>query len=1132
MRLNQYPSEQASRPLRQRRAAWPRLLFRAGLVLGLVLFIAFAAAMLLIIAGPTEFGIVRERVASIIRSNLGPNYTVDIRRAVIDVDPVLGLVVRIDDIDVRDNAKAVVAHIPSTRFAIDPSSLLRFRVDVKQIELSDPQISFVRAADGGIYLGNADTELRPQTVPPLSPAEVDSADGGFPDLIAALYIIDRGIEPQLEGAIDKGFERFAVVNGTVSLWQEGQDQERRFPGTDLNVAVDKITAGLEATLATSGNSGRWTAQVERARDPTTGAHTMSAVFSQLTLADIVPSLGDENSLLTADIPLYGRANISFDKEGAVEQASARLDFGAGVVRFAEERETVLLDEATVKVHWDIANKSLILDPSTFFFGDTRGIITGRIYPQGAAADRRYAFEFESPGAILAPRDSGEAPIIAQRIAISGVADLGAKLINFENAAIVAEDATVAAAGTLSFAGQTPSLAMAATFSPMRLSSLKQIWIPMIAPGARKWVMEHIGEGRLVAGRFEAAIAAGVPWLVKRPRLPDDAIHLSMRLEGVDFTTFGKLPSIINASGNVTVTGTTVGVDVDTGQVKVPQGMVTVDNGAFAIPNTAKRPADVAVEVQLSGGAAALGAIANSEPMRALASRDLVPDDLSGTAKARVSVRFPIRPGLTDADIDWKVTVDTDKVASKAPVEGRTVSDADVTLTVTPDEATVYGKAKIDGVDADVSMSVPMNAGGTTTAGTSDRRVRLVLDDAARKKLGVGLDEVLSGTVSALVTDLPAGAGQHYDLDLQKARVILPGIGWTKGIGVPAKLVFDMKPANDGYAVANLVLEGDGFGFSGSAQMDASYNLESADIDRLSLHPGDSVALKLTRSKSGYVISARGDAFDMRGMLSHIRDQNDQSGGFPDLAIDAQIGKLIGFNKEEIDGASLTLVSVGGATQKVAFNGQLGGDDITLNYAVAPNGTTLQANAADAGRLLRFADLYTRLAGGQLTLNGEAPRGGQMRGVLEVDNFDVMNEPAIERIATRNPNDQTAGTFNARSVHFARMLGHFRKSDQVLTIEDALLSGPTVGATFAGRYDLSSTDVSITGTYLPAYALNNLFSRIPLFGIALGGGTREGLIGVTFKIDGPIAQPQVFFNPLSAVAPGIFRKIFEFQRPTQ
>jgi hypothetical protein len=65
--------------------------------------------------------------------------------------------------------------------------------------------------------------------------------------------------------------------------------------------------------------------------------------------------------------------------------------------------------------------------------------------------------------------------------------------------------------------------------------------------------------------------------------------------------------------------------------------------------------------------------------------------------------------------------------------------------------------------------------------------------------------------------------------------------------------------------------------------------------------------------------------------------------------------------------------------------------------------------------------------------------------------------------------------------------------------------------------------------LPAYAINNLFGRIPLLGIALGGGMREGLIGVTFKVDGPIGQPQVYFNPLSAVAPGIFRKIFEFQR---
>ena len=116
---------------------------------------------------------------------------------------------------------------------------------------------------------------------------------------------------------------------------------------------------------------------------------------------------------------------------------------------------MLLDEATVKLHWDVANRSLIVDPSTFYFGETRGVVTGRVNPQGDPADRRYAFELESPGAILAPRDSNEPPIVAQRIAVSGVADLKAKLLNFENAVIQAQDASIAAAGSLGLRRRDP-----------------------------------------------------------------------------------------------------------------------------------------------------------------------------------------------------------------------------------------------------------------------------------------------------------------------------------------------------------------------------------------------------------------------------------------------------------------------------------------------------------------------------------------------------------------------------------------------------------------------------------------------------------------------------------------------------
>ena len=122
----------------------------------------------------------------------------------------------------------------------------------------------------------------------------------------------------------------------------------------------------------------------------------------------------------------------------------------------------------------------------------------------------------------------------------------------------------------------------------------------------------------------------------------------------------------------------------------------------------------------------------------------------------------------------------------------------------------------------------------------------------------------------------------------------------------------------------------------------------------------------------------------------------------------------------------------------------------------------------------------------------------------------------------------AAGFNPDRVHFDRMVARFNKTDRAVVIEEALLRGAAIGATFAGRYYIPAASISLTGTYLPAYSFNNLFSRIPVLGLALGGGFREGLIGVTFKIEGPIGEPHVFFNPLSAVAPGIFRKIFEFQ----
>ena len=63
--------------------------------------------------------------------------------------------------------------------------------------------------------------------------------------------------------------------------------------------------------------------------------------------------------------------------------------------------------------------------------------------------------------------------------------------------------------------------------------------------------------------------------------------------------------------------------------------------------------------------------------------------------------------------------------------------------------------------------------------------------------------------------------------------------------------------------------------------------------------------------------------------------------------------------------------------------------------------------------------------------------------------------------------------------------------------------------------------------MPLFGLNNMFGQIPIVGLFLGGGSNEGLIGITYEVVGTPGAPVLRVNPISAMAPGVFRKIFEF-----
>ena len=99
------------------------------------------------------------------------------------------------------------------------------------------------------------------------------------------------------------------------------------------------------------------------------------------------------------------------------------------------------------------------------------------------------------------------------------------------------------------------------------------------------------------------------------------------------------------------------------------------------------------------------------------------------------------------------------------------------------------------------------------------------------------------------------------------------------------------------------------------------------------------------------------------------------------------------------------------------------------------------------------------------------------------------------------------------------------------LRSAELRGPVVGATIEGKADFDARAIDLSGTYVPLQGLNGAIGVIPGLGQILAGPKGEGVLGMKFAVRGPMAQPEVLVNPLSLMAPGICREIFQISNPS-
>lgn len=111
------------------------------------------------------------------------------------------------------------------------------------------------------------------------------------------------------------------------------------------------------------------------------------------------------------------------------------------------------------------------------------------------------------------------------------------------------------------------------------------------------------------------------------------------------------------------------------------------------------------------------------------------------------------------------------------------------------------------------------------------------------------------------------------------------------------------------------------------------------------------------------------------------------------------------------------------------------------------------------------------------------------------------------------------------LRFARLTAPFQFNDDTLTLHDARAFSPSLGLTMQGRIDQSNARLDLEGTVVPAYVFNSLLGRIPLIGGLFSAEKGGGLFAMNYSLSGPIDNPTVVANPLSALTPGILRGMF-------
>jgi hypothetical protein len=817
----------------------------------------------------------------------------------------------------------------------------------------------------------------------------------------------------------------------------------------------------------------------------------------------------------------GRLVISADMQDTVFD----LESQGRAVASAEIRAALSRDSKTLSIE----RAHVKTGRSDFDFRGVMGPLAGTDQNRPPA----YGFELFSARSVVAPTDSPEPapPLVAH---IAGHYEPDTRRLTADVVDVRTSTGQMSASASMTLApGMTPGLTLAISSAGMDTGQLKQLWPWFAAHGPREWVLGHVFGGRITEGSIRLAVPPGR--FGNGVALSADEVSGHFKIENTRFDVAGRMPPVRDGDGVIDFAGTDVKINLSAGAVYMPGGkVVTATGGTFTINDANVAPRIGQLEIDIEGDAPAVLQLASYDPINASRFIDFKPEDLSGEVKGHVSADIPLEPDAPSEGRRWKVSLSYKNLALAKPVAGQMVTDADGTIVLQPDSADIDAKAKLNGTEATIHMVEPL--GGSDVE--RKQEIQLTLDDAARERLAPGLSAILSGTAKVDL-EMIGKDQRRVKMDLQSSVLSVPWVGWQKGAGVAATASFVMKTEGERITISDFQLAGDSFGATGQIEL-AGGKLASATFSNASLNRGDDFSVDIDRQGNTYAVKVRGASFDARSVIKRFSStgsgkEGGGSGGGETVKLDAKLDRVSGFADVALSNVDVSYSGSGAASSQFEATAVTPGKGKVSATQTAKDGSrSIVLQSSEAGAVLGFLDIYPHMSGGSLDLQLDGATSGGLSGTATLRDFWIVDEPRLGSLAAAAPsggggmlNQGSQAKIDTQRVKFDVGFARIEKGAGYLKLQRGVLRGPSVGATFQGTLYDPNGNIAMTGTFMPVYGVNRIFGEIPLIGQILGNGRDRGLIAVTYPLTVKTAKPQLEINPISAIAPGILRQIFEF-----